>query len=70
MRPRLIDIKAATIEIRIVFPIPETKNFILIHPDGVVGFITYQPHMSEEHPANARQVKHKIRIFFILNLMF
>ena len=57
--PRFIEINAATIEIRIVFQIPETKNFILTQPAGVDGLITYHPQTLDEQPERIMHAKHK-----------
>lgn len=66
--PNDIEITAAVTEISIVFPIPDTKNFMFIHPEGVVGLITYQPQISEEQLQSPSNAKSERQIFFIFSL--
>jgi len=67
--PSVIEITAAVTEISIVFPIPDTKNFMFIHPEGVFGLITYQPQISEvqlQSPSNAKSERQSFFIFLLM----
>ena len=67
-KPIVIDNNAAKIDNCIVELNPPIKNCIFVHPDFVVGSITYHPQIPDsEHPE--RKQRGIIKIYFLTYLV-